>query len=88
MVGSVQECFHQCHSKAVFAQKVKDILSVREISQDSDSQDKVDMQIGKRDHLINQVVNTNKLRKIEDTIKKTIMIKLNRETVNLISEVN
>lgn len=33
-------------------------------------------------------MNTNKLRKIDDTIKKTIIIKLNRETVNLTGEIN
>jgi regulator of replication initiation timing len=38
--------------------------------------------------LIEKVINTNKLRKIDDTIKKTIMIKLNGETVKLTSEVN
>lgn len=44
--------------------------------------------MGKRDHLIKQVVNTNNLRKIDDTIRRTIMIKLNRETVSLTCEVN
>jgi hypothetical protein len=38
--------------------------------------------------LIKQVVNTNKLRKIDDNIRRTIMIKLNRETVSLTCEVN
>lgn len=42
----------------------------------------------KRDHLIKQVVGTNNLRKIDDTIRRTIMIKLNRETVSLTCEVN
>lgn len=44
--------------------------------------------MGKRDHLIKQVVNTNNLRKIDDSIRRTIMIKLNRETVSLTCEVN
>lgn len=34
------------------------------------------------------MVNTNKLRKIDDSIRRTIMIKLNRETVSLTCEVN
>lgn len=38
--------------------------------------------------MIKQVVNTNNLRKIDDTIRRTIMIKLNRETVGLTCEVN
>lgn len=42
----------------------------------------------KRDHLIKQVFNTNNLGKINDNIKRTIMIKLNRETVSLTCEVN
>lgn len=46
---------------------------------------KIDVFVGKRDHLIDQVVNTNKLRKIDDKIKKTLMYKLNRETVSLTS---
>lgn len=37
----------------------------------------------KRDYLIKQVVNTNNLRKIDDSIRRTIMVKLNRETVSL-----
>ena len=38
--------------------------------------------------LIKQVVNTNNLRKIDDHIRRTIMVKLNRETVSLTWEVN
>lgn len=34
--------------------------------------------VDKRDYLIKQVVNTNNLRKIDDSIRRTIMIKLNR----------
>jgi hypothetical protein len=48
----------------------------------------VEVAVGKRDHLIKQVVNTNNLRKIDDNIRRTIMIKLNRETVSLTCEVN
>ena len=88
IISRVQECFHACHSKPVFAQKVKEILNSRQVSSEEGQGENVDGKVGKRDHLIDQVVNTNKLRKIEDTIKKTIMIKLNRETVNLTSEVN
>ena len=44
--------------------------------------------MGKRDHLIKQVVNANNLRKIDDNIRRTIMVKLNRETVTLTCEVN
>lgn len=40
----------------------------------------VDENLCKRDHMIKQVMNTNKLRKIDDTIRRTIMVKLNRET--------
>ena len=46
------------------------------------------MAVDKRDYLIKQVVNTNNLRKIDDSIRRTIMIKLNRETVSLTWEVN
>jgi hypothetical protein len=38
----------------------------------------VEVAVEKRDHLIKQVVNTNNLRKIDDSIRRTIMIKLNR----------
>ncbi len=38
--------------------------------------------------MIKQVVNTNNLRKIDDSIRRTIMVKLNRETVSLTCEVN
>lgn len=48
----------------------------------------VQVAVEKRDHLIKQVVNTNNLRKIDDSIRRTIMIKLNRETVSLTCEVN
>ena len=34
--------------------------------------------VDKRDYLIKQVVNTNNLRKIDDSIRRTIMVKLNR----------
>ena len=88
IMSRVEECFRECHSKVLFAQKVKDILSVREVSLEGEEEQNVEGKVNRRDHLIDQVVNTNKLRKIEDTIKKTIMIKLNRETVNLTSEVN
>ena len=46
------------------------------------------MAVDKRDYLIKQVVNTNNLRKIDDSIRRTIMVKLNRETVSLTWEVN
>lgn len=88
IITKVQECYHACHSRTVFTQKIKEILNSRQVLEDGDTGEKIDAKIEKRDHLIDQVVNTNKLRKIEDTIKKTIMIKLNRETVNLTSEVN
>lgn len=47
-----------------------------------------ELAVGKRDHLIKQVVNANNLRKIDDSIRRTIMVKLNRETVTLTCEVN
>jgi hypothetical protein len=52
------------------------------------AQGQVQATIGKRDRMISQVINTNKMRKIYNINKKTIMVKLNRETVNLTSEVN
>lgn len=82
------ENFHQCYSKPVFAEKVKKILCVDSLERYQDKEQKIEVFVEKRDHLIDQVVNTNKLRKIDDTIRKTIMVKLNRETVNLTSEVN
>jgi hypothetical protein len=48
----------------------------------------VEVAVGERDHLIKQVTNANNLRRIDDTIRRTIMIKLNRETVSLTWEVN
>lgn len=82
------ENFHQCYSKPVFAEKVKKILSVDNLKDYQDKEQKIEVLVDKRDHLIDQVINTNKLRKIDDTIRNTIMVKLNRETVNLTSEVN
>ena len=83
----VLECFHKCHSKQVFSEQAAGILSLHEYD-GKQTEQKMEVKTGKRDHLINQVVNTNKLRKIDDTIRKTIMIKLNRQTVSLTSEVN
>ena len=37
-----------------------------------------EQKVDKRDYLIKQVVNTNNLRKIDDSIRRTIMVKLNR----------
>ncbi|CAM6001234.1 unnamed protein product [Sphagnum balticum] len=48
----------------------------------------IEVAVGHRDYLIKQVVNTNNLRKIDDSIRRTIMVKLNRETVSLTCEVN
>ena len=54
----------------------------------SNGGDSTDVAVDKRDYLIKQVVNTNNLRKIDDHIRRTIMVKLNRETVSLTWEVN
>ena len=56
--------------------------------EDANSEAPIEVAVEKRDHLIKQVVNTNNLRKIDDNIRRTIMIKLNRETVSLTCEVN
>lgn len=82
------ETFHECNSKAVFAEKAKKILNTENMDEEMDQEEKNELYVEKRDHLIGQVINTNKLRKIDDTIRKTIMVKLNRETVTLTSEVN
>ena len=47
-----------------------------------------ELAVGKRDHLIKQVVNASNLGNIDDSIRRTIMVKLNRETVTLTCEVN
>lgn len=84
----VLECFHTSQSKHEFVDEVCKLLELNDSDLSKENEEKIEGNIGKRDHLIEKVINTNKLRKIDDTIKKTIMIKLNGETVKLTSEVN
>ena len=35
IITRVQECFHACHSESVFAQKVKEIMNSRIVSEEA-----------------------------------------------------
>jgi len=61
-----------------------DIISI----EDDNTEAPIEVAVEQRDHLIKQVTNANNLRRIDDNIRRTIMIKLNRETVSLTCEVN
>lgn len=60
--------------------KIKVLAEDIEAGKDIDVEftSRTDQAIGKRDYLIKQVVNSNNLRKIDDNIRRTIMVKLNR----------
>lgn len=69
--------FHEAANVDLFKERVKEFVTLVD-SNGNEPQPSIDSEIEKRDVLIRKVNNTNDLRKIDDSIRKTIMVKLNR----------